>query len=75
VVERVDRQLASTLTARFAAVQALLDKVRDGDGFVTYDSLTDAQVKEFAAAVDALGEPLSRLTATVLGAAANPSSS
>ena len=37
-------------------------------GFTYYDELTDAQVKALAAAVDALSEPLSRLTATVTGA-------
>ena len=31
-----------------------------------YTDLTPAQVKELAAAVDALGEPLSKLTATVV---------
>lgn len=66
VVERNDAALAATLDAEFAATQSLLDKYREGDGFVLYTDLTPEQVKELAAAVDALGEPLSRLTATVL---------
>lgn len=66
VVEERDPELAKTLDTEFAAVQALLDKYRDGDGFVYYTDLTEAQIKELAAAVDALGEPLSRLTSTVL---------
>jgi len=66
VVERNDAALAATLDAEFANTQALLDQYRDGDGFVLYTDLTPEQVKELAAAVDALGEPLSRLTATVL---------
>ena len=67
VVERKDRgprRRARRASSR--AVQALLDQYRDGDGFVLYTDLTPEQVKELAAAVDALGEPLSRLTATVL---------
>jgi len=66
VVERKDPALAATLDAEFANVQALLDQYRDGDGFVYYTDLTPEQVKELAAAVDALGEPLSGLTAVVL---------
>jgi iron uptake system component EfeO len=66
VVEKRDPDLAATLDAEFADVQALLDEYRDGEGFVLYTDLTPEQVKELATAVDALGEPLSRLTATVL---------
>jgi iron uptake system component EfeO len=66
VVERNDPALATTLDEEFADVQALLDRYRDGDGFVLYTELTPEQVKELASAVDALGEPLSRLTSTVL---------
>lgn len=66
VVEKRDPDLAATLDAEFANVQDLLDQYRDGDGFALYTDLTPEQVKELATAVDALGEPLSRLTATVL---------
>jgi len=66
VVEQKDAELATTLDTEFAAVQALLDKYKDGDGWKYYTDLTPEQVKELAAAVDALGEPLSRLTSTVL---------
>lgn len=66
VVEHKDAALAGQLTARFAAMQGLLDAHRQGDGFAYYDDLTEEQVKELAAAVDALGEPLSKLTSTVV---------
>lgn len=66
VVEQRDSELAATLDSQFAKVQAELDKYRDGEGFVLYDQLTPQQVKQIAAAVDALGEPLSKLTSTVL---------
>lgn len=66
IVERKDPSLAATLDAQFDNVQTLLDQHRAGDGFVLYTDLTPEQVKELAAAVDALGEPLSTLTATVL---------
>ena len=66
IVADRDPQLAKILDTEFAATQELLDEYRDGDGFVYYDDLTPAQVKELATAVDALGEPLSQLTTTVL---------
>ena len=69
VVEAEDPDLAETLTTRFAEIDALLAEQGSLEsGFTYYDQLTDAQVKELAAAVDALSEPLSRLTATVTGA-------
>ena len=48
------------------AQQELLDKYKTGDGFVTYDTLTTDQVKQLSDAVNALSEPLSRLTAAVV---------
>ena len=58
----LDRSIAAT----FAAVQALLDAQRAGDGFKTYDKLTKAEVKELSDAVNALSEPLSKLAAAVV---------
>lgn len=61
-----DAALVEELDSRFVALQGLLDGHRAGDGFVLYTELTADQVKQLAAAVDALGEPLSRLTAAVV---------
>ncbi len=66
VVEQKDPELAAQLDTQFAALQAELDKYRKGDGFVLYTDLSAEQIKALAAAVDALGEPLSQLTATVV---------
>lgn len=66
VVVKNDPELAKTLDTEFANVQSLLDQYRKGDGFVYYTALTQAQIKEIATAVDALGEPLSKLTSVVL---------
>ncbi len=66
IVEAKDADLADQLTTRFDQLQALLDEQREGDGFVTYDDLTQDQVKDLSDAVNALSEPLSRLTAAVL---------
>ena len=66
IVEANDPELADQLSTRFDELQVLLDAQRTGDGFVTYDQLTPAEVKEFADSVNALSEPLSRLTAAVI---------
>jgi iron uptake system component EfeO len=67
-VERRDAELVRTIVAEFDDLQRLLDGHRRGDGFVTYDQLSRAQVKQLSDAVNALSEPLSRLTAVVVGA-------
>ena len=62
-----DPALAKTLDARFAALDAVL--ARHGSakhGFASSTTLSTAQVKALSDAVNALAEPLSRLTATVL---------
>ncbi|MHC6176525.1 iron uptake system protein EfeO [Glutamicibacter sp. X7] len=59
-------ELERTLEKNFASLQQQLDAYRKGDGFVFYDELTKQQVQELAAGVDALSEPLSKLTAAVV---------
>ena len=66
VLQKKDAALDSTIEAEFKHLQTLLDAQRSGSGFVTYDKLTEAQVKQFADAVNALSEPLSKMTAAVL---------
>lgn len=61
-----DADLAHQLDNRFAAVRAGLAAYGSGTAYRPYDQLTPAQVRALAAQVDALSEPLSRLTATVL---------
>ncbi|WIX85551.1 iron uptake system protein EfeO [Amycolatopsis sp. DG1A-15b] len=65
VLQAKDPALVSTLDKEFANVQALLDKQRAGDGFKLYTDLSQDQVKEFASAVDALSEPLSKVAEVV----------
>jgi len=66
IVQAKDPQLALQLDQRFTALQKLLDQQKSGDGFVFYDKVSDADKKALADAVNALSEPLSRLTAAVL---------
>ncbi|HVW45181.1 MAG TPA: iron uptake system protein EfeO [Amycolatopsis sp.] len=60
-----DPQLVSTVDTQFANVQQLLDQTRAGDGFKYYNELSQDQIKQFASAVDALGEPLSKVSEVV----------
>ncbi len=66
IVEQNDPELAALIGTRFEELQVLLDETRRGDGFVSYDELSPAQVKQLSDAVNALSEPLSELAAAVV---------
>ena len=64
-------KLVASITKEFSAMDALLAKYGSIDsGFTSYEQLTDAQRKDLSDQVNALAEPLSQLTHTVLGVAA-----
>jgi iron uptake system component EfeO len=62
ILEVKDDELAEQIDQRFDALQELLDTYRKGDGFVSYDKVTEAQRKTLSDAVNALSEPLSKMT-------------
>lgn len=66
VLAEKDAALDATLATRFDALFAELSAYVDGEGFVGYDTLTEAQIRVLADKVDALAEPLSRVTAAVV---------
>jgi iron uptake system component EfeO len=60
--------LVTKIDAAFSNLDDLLATYGSIDkGFVSYDTVTDAQRKDLSNAVNALAEPLSQLTETVLG--------
>jgi iron uptake system component EfeO len=65
-LEQKDAALAKDLDAKFSALQAELKKHAKGDGFAYYNELGKDEVQQLSALVDALGEPLSKLTAAVV---------
>jgi iron uptake system component EfeO len=65
VLATKDPELGELIERRFVALTRLLDSHRSGTGFVRYTELSRAQVRELSDAVNALSEPLSRLTAAV----------
>ena len=66
IVATKDPELVTELDTAFDALQAELDRYKQGTGFVLYTALTPAQVKALAAKVEALSEPLSELTSAVV---------
>lgn len=65
-LQQKDAALAKDLDAKFSALQAELKKHAKGDGFAYYNELSKDEVQQLSALVDALGEPLSKLTAAVV---------
>jgi iron uptake system component EfeO len=61
-----DADLADQLDTEFDELQALLDAQRVGDGFTLYNDLTDDEIRAFSDQVNALGEPLSKLTGVLV---------
>ncbi len=66
LLQRKDAALDTQLTTRFAELQKVLDAHRSGTGFVAYSALSPADLKSLSDAVNALSEPLSKMTAAVL---------
>lgn len=61
-----DPELAATLDEEFGALQVLLDEQRVGDGFRLYTELSTDEIRALSDQVNALAEPLSRLTAALV---------
>jgi iron uptake system component EfeO len=60
--------LVAEINEEFDALQAMLDEYGNlEDGYVLYDQVTAAEQADLTSQIDALREPLSRLTGTVLG--------
>jgi iron uptake system EfeUOB component EfeO/EfeM len=65
-LQRRNPALAEALEVKFAALQDGLKKHTKGDGFTYYNELSQSEVQQLAALVDALGEPLAKLTSAVI---------
>ena len=70
-ITKIDAQLASTIAARFAALDRLLNTYRttsNPSGYVLYTALNDNDRRQLAAAVKAVQEPLSTVASKVANA-------
>lgn len=67
ILQKKNPELAKTLQEKFDAVQKILDKYKQGDGFKPYNELSKEEVRELSDAVTALAEPVSQMTEAVAG--------
>jgi iron uptake system component EfeO len=63
LVVQVDPAFIATVEANFATIDAILDTYKDGDGYVSYEKLTEDDRVTLAAGVNTLAEDLSTLRA------------
>ncbi|EIJ78253.1 lipoprotein precursor [Bacillus methanolicus PB1] len=56
-----DKELAKEIEQRFDALYGLLEKYKNGEGYVSYTKLSKDQVKELSQSINELAEPLSQL--------------
>ena len=63
----VDPAMATTISGRFADVQAGLATYKAGSGYSAYDKLTTDDIRTLSTLVGALAEPLSQVAAKVVG--------
>lgn len=66
-LEEKDKAVASEIESQFAALYALLDQYKVGEGYVLYTDLTPDQVKELSQSINELAEPLSQLGVVLEG--------
>ena len=65
VLDAKDPSLGPVLDARFAALTAVLEGCRFGDGFKRYTELTQDDLKRMTDAIDALSEPISKVAGVI----------
>lgn len=65
ILDERDAELGKRVDERFTAVEALLAKYRQGDGFVLYDAVTEPQRQELSRAIDALSKEVSQVQGVV----------
>lgn len=64
-LQQADPALEQTLNERFAAVYSDLDAFKSADGFMLYQDIEPARIRNLSNDIDALAEPLSRMGAAL----------
>ena len=65
ILDERNADLGKKVDQRFADVDALLEKYRQGDGFVLYDKVTEPQRQELSRAIDALSKEVSQVQGVI----------
>ncbi|ULN46510.1 EfeM/EfeO family lipoprotein [Mycolicibacterium goodii] len=65
ILDERNPDLGKRVDQRFADVEALLEKYRQGDGFVSYDKVTEPERQELSRAIDALSKEVSQVQGVI----------
>lgn len=65
ILDERNPDLGKRVDQRFAEAEALLQKYRQGDGFVSYDTVTEPQRQELSRAIDALSKEVSQVQGVI----------
>ena len=65
ILDERNADLGKRVDQRFAEVEALLEKYRQGDGFMSYDKVTEPQRQELSRAIDALSKEVSQVQGVI----------
>jgi len=65
ILDERNAELGKKVDQRFAEVEALLEKYRRGDGFISYDKVTEPQRQELSRAIDALSKEVSQVQGVI----------
>lgn len=65
ILDERNPDLAKKVDQRFAESEALLQKYRQGDGFVLYDTVTEPQRQELSRSIDALSKEVSQVQGVI----------
>ncbi len=68
IIDERDPDLGARIDQRFAELDAALAQFRSGDGFVSYDTVTEPQRQELSHQIDALSVEVSQVQGVVAGA-------
>ncbi|BDX30594.1 hypothetical protein TUM20985_11410 [Mycobacterium antarcticum] len=67
ILDERNADLGKKVDQRFAESEALLQKYRQGDGFVLYDTVTEPQRQELSRSIDALSKEVSQVQGVIAG--------
>ncbi|WP_099023507.1 iron uptake system protein EfeO [Mycolicibacterium palauense] len=67
ILDERNPDLGKRVDQRFGEVEALLQKLRAGDGFVLYDTVTEDQRQQLSRAIDALSKEVSQVQGVIAG--------
>jgi iron uptake system component EfeO len=65
ILDERNPDLGKRVDQRFSEVEALLQKYRQGDGFVLYDTVTEPQRQELSRSIDALSKEVSQVQGVI----------